>query len=54
MDVRIAILNEELDEEFYMDQAIGFITKGNGHKVCHLKRPIYSLTIVEAVVLEVP
>ena len=53
MDVRIAVLNGELDEEIYMDQLVAFITKGNGRKVYRLKRPIYSLTIVEAIVLEV-
>ena len=53
-DVRIVVLNGELDNEIYMDQSVGFITKGNERKVCSLKRSIYSLTIVEAIVLEVP
>ena len=43
MDVKIAFLNGELDEEIYMDQPIGFVTKGQKHKVCKLKRSIYGL-----------
>ena len=37
MDIKIAFLNEKLDEEIYMDQPIGFVTKGQEHKVCKLK-----------------
>ena len=43
MDIKIAFLNGELDEEIYMDQPIGFVTKGQEHKVCKLKRSIYGL-----------
>ena len=43
MDVKTAFLNGELDEEIYMDQSIGFVTKGQEHKVCKLKRFIYGL-----------
>ena len=43
MDVKIAFLNGELDEKIYMDQPIGFVTKGQEHKVCKLKRSIYVL-----------
>ena len=43
MDIKIAFLNRELDEEIYMDQPIGFVTKGQEHKVCKLKRSIYGL-----------
>ena len=43
MDVKTAFLNGELDEEIYMDQPIGFVTKGQKHKVCKLKRSIYGL-----------
>ena len=28
MDVKTAFLNEELDEEIFMDQPIGFVVKG--------------------------
>ena len=43
MDVKTAFLNGELDEEIYIDQSIGFVTKGQEHKVCKLKRSIYGL-----------
>ena len=43
MDVKTAFLNGELDEEIYMDQPIGFMTKVQEHKVCKLKRSIYGL-----------
>ena len=43
MDVKTTFLNGELDEEIYMDQPIGFVTKGQEHKVCKLKRSIYGL-----------
>ena len=35
--------NGELDEEIYMDQPVGFITKGNERNVCRLKRSVYGL-----------
>ena len=37
MDVKTAFLNRELDEEIFMDQPIGFVVKGQEHKVCKLK-----------------
>jgi len=43
MDVRIVFLNEELNEEIYIDQPLGFETKGQKHTVCKLKRSIYGL-----------
>ena len=43
MDIKIAFLNRELGEEIYMDQPIGFVTKGQEHKVCKLKWSIYGL-----------
>jgi len=41
MDVKIAFLNENL--EIYIDQHVGFVSKGEEDKVCHLKRSIYGL-----------
>jgi len=33
------VLNGNLEEEIYMDQQIGFVSKGQEGKVCHLKNP---------------
>lgn len=43
MDVKIAFLNGELEEEIYMDQLVGFMKKGQEHKVCRLCKSIYGL-----------
>ena len=43
MNVRTAFLNGNLEEEIYMDQPIGFVSKGQEDNVCHLKRSIYGL-----------
>ena len=43
MDVTTAFLNGELQEEVYMKQPDGFVTAGQEHLVCKLKRSIYGL-----------
>ena len=43
MDVKIAFLNGELDEEIYMEQPVGFISQGQEHKVCRLLKSVYGL-----------
>jgi hypothetical protein len=43
MDVKTAFLNEELDEEIFMDQPIGFVVKGQERKACRLNRSLYGL-----------
>ena len=43
MDVKTAFLNGNLEEEIYMNQPIGFASKGQDDKVCRLKRSIYGL-----------
>jgi len=42
MDVKIAFLNGNLEEEIYIDRPI-FVLKGQKDKVCHRKRSIYGL-----------
>jgi len=43
MDVKTAFLNGNIKEEIYMDQPIGFLSKGQEDKVCRLNRSIYGL-----------
>ena len=41
IDVKIAFLNGELEEEIYMDQPDGFIANGQEGKVCKLLKSLY-------------
>ncbi|GJW09641.1 zinc finger, CCHC-type containing protein [Tanacetum coccineum] len=43
MDVKTAFLNDDLDEEVYMNQPQGFIMPGNENKVCKLIKSLYGL-----------
>ena len=43
MDVKNAFLNENLEEEVYMDQPEGFAIKEKEHMVCKLKKSIHGL-----------
>ncbi|KAH9736282.1 hypothetical protein KPL71_018042 [Citrus sinensis] len=43
MDVKTTFLNEDLDEEIYMEQPEGFITPGQEKKVCKLVKSLYGL-----------
>jgi len=43
MDVKITFMNENLEEEVYMDQSEGFEIIGKEHTVCKLKKSIYGL-----------
>jgi len=43
MDVKTVFLNEDLKEDVYMDQSVGFIEEGKKHMVCKLKKSIYGL-----------
>ena len=43
IDVKTSFLDEELDEEIYMNQPLGFELKGQERKVCKLKGSIYGL-----------
>ena len=43
MDVKTTFLNGDLEEEVYMKQKKGFMSNGNDHMVCKLKKSIYGL-----------
>ncbi|RVW59251.1 Retrovirus-related Pol polyprotein from transposon TNT 1-94 [Vitis vinifera] len=43
MDVKTAFLNEDLNEEVYMEQPEGFVLPGNENKVCKLVKSLYGL-----------
>ena len=43
VDVTTAFLNGNLEEEVYMMQPKGFVTEGEEHLVCKLKKSIYGL-----------
>ena len=43
LDVKIVFLNEDLDEETYVEQPEGFSTPGQERKVCKLVRSLYGL-----------
>jgi uncharacterized metal-binding protein len=43
IDVKTTFLNEELDEEVYMEQLEGFALLGNEHKVWKLIKSLYGL-----------
>src|SRR3954464_2067313 len=43
MDVKMAFLNGDIDEELYMMQPKGFVDPKDANKVCKLQRSIYGL-----------
>jgi hypothetical protein len=43
MDVKLAFLNGDLQEEVYVKQPEGFIVAGKEHKVLKLKKALYRL-----------
>ena len=43
MDVKLAFLHGDLDEEIYMEQPQGFIIAGSEHLVCRLQKALYGL-----------
>jgi hypothetical protein len=43
MDVKLVFLNDDLQEEVYVEQPTGFIIAGKEHKVLKLKKALYEL-----------
>ena len=43
MDVKIAFLNEDLEEKIFMLQLEGCITLGQENEVCKLNKSLYGL-----------
>jgi hypothetical protein len=43
MDIKMAFLNGELDEEIYIEQPDGFVHEGQEIKVCKLLKSLYGL-----------
>jgi hypothetical protein len=43
MDIKSAFLNDDLQEEVYVEQPAGFVVVGKEHKVLKLKKTLYGL-----------
>lgn len=43
MDVKTTFLNDDLEEEIYMDQYLSFVVPGMENKVSILKKSLYGL-----------
>ena len=53
MDVKTTFLNGDLEEEVYIKQPEVFITNGNDHIDCKLKKSIYGLKKIPSMVFKV-
>ena len=43
MDVKMAFLNGDLEEEIYMDQPEGYVSEGEESLICKLSKTLYGL-----------
>ena len=43
LDVKIAFLHCDLEEEIYMEELKGFVASGQEHIICRLKKSLYGL-----------
>jgi hypothetical protein len=43
MDINMAFENGEVDEQIYIEQADGFVLKGQEIRMCQLKQSLYGL-----------
>jgi hypothetical protein len=43
MDVKIAFLNGDLEEDIYMEQPSGFVQRSHEYFVCKLRKSLYGL-----------
>ena len=43
MDIKVAFLNEDLNEKLYIEQLEGFIVSRQENKVCKLVKSLYGL-----------
>ena len=43
MDIKIAFLNGDLEEEIYIEQLEGYVVHGQEHKICKLIKSMYGL-----------
>jgi len=53
MNVKIAFLHGDLEEEIYMEQPESFKVKGKDNYVCKLKKSLWLKAIIETVVQKV-
>ena len=43
LDIKNVFLHDDLQEEVYMEQPLGFVAQGEIRRVCRLRKSLYSL-----------